>query len=89
MKIQGSLPIAAVEKSGAQARDASVRREVEEERVVLSETARFIQSLRENMVDEAETREALVSVVRSEIEAGSFGSDEDYERAVDSLLPEL
>ncbi|MEC7946593.1 MAG: flagellar biosynthesis anti-sigma factor FlgM [Myxococcota bacterium] len=89
MKIQGALPVHKVDPAQGGVREAGTKRSPEEEQVVLSDTARFIQSLRETVVNHPEDREELIALTRAEIDAGSFGSDADYDRAVDSLLTEV
>jgi hypothetical protein len=89
MKIQGTLPVHKLDKVQGGAREIGNKREQESERVVLSDTAQFIQSLRETVVDQPELRDELVSITRAELDSGSFGSDVDYDRAVDALLSEL
>jgi anti-sigma28 factor (negative regulator of flagellin synthesis) len=89
MKIQGTLPVHKMDKVQGGAREVANKREQEAEQVVLSDTAQFIQSLRETVVDQPETRDELVAITRAEIDAGSFGIDADYDRAVDAILSEL
>lgn len=89
MKIQGTLPVHKMDKVQGGAREVANKREQEAEQVVLSDTAQFIQSLRETVVDQPETRDELVAITRAEIDAGSFGTDADYDRAVDAILSEL
>lgn len=89
MKVQGTVLVQAVGKGPAPVSGASGKREAEAERVVLSDTARFIQSLRETVVDQPEARDELVAMTRAELESGAFGSEEDLDRAVDALLVEL
>lgn len=89
MKIHGTLPVHKVDKPQGGARELESKRSQDSEQVVLSETAQFIQSLRETVVTEPEAREDLVAITRSELDAGFSGQDADYERAVDALLSEL
>ena len=89
MKIHGTLPVQKMDTAHGGAREAGNKRGPEAEQVVLSDTARFIQSLRETVVDHPEDREELVALTRAELDAGSFGSDLDYDRAVDALLSEV
>ncbi len=89
MKIHGTLPVHKVDKVQGGARELEGKRSQESEQVVLSETAQFIQSLRETVVTEPEAREELVAITRSELDAGFSGQDVDYDRAVDALLSEL
>ena len=89
MKIQGTLPVHQVDKAHSGARETESSRGSESEQVVLSETAQFIQSLRETVVNQPEARDELIALTRAEIGAGSVGSDVDYDRAVDALLSEL
>jgi hypothetical protein len=89
MKIHGTLPVHKVDKVQGGARELANKRTQDAEQVVLSDTAQFIQSLRETVVDQPEAREELVAITRAELQAGSFGLDADYDRAVDSLLSEL
>ena len=89
MKINGTLPVQKMDNAPGSAREMGSKRGPEAEQVVLSDTARFIQSLRETVVDHPEDREELVALTRAELEAGSFGVDADYDRAVDALLSEV
>lgn len=89
MKIHGSLPVHKVDKAQSGARELESKRSQGSEQVVLSETAQFIQSLRETVVTEPEAREELVAITRSELDTGFAGQDADYDRAVDALLSEL
>lgn len=89
MKIHGTLPVHKVDTVQGSAREVGNKRGEEAERVVLSDTAQFIQSLRETIVEQPEFREEIVALTRAEIDAGSFGTDADYESAVDAILSEL
>ena len=89
MKIQGTVLVQALGKSSAPASEAASRREADAERVVLSETAQFIQSLRETVVDQPELRDELVAISRADLDSGVLGSEQDFDRAVDALLAEL
>jgi hypothetical protein len=89
MKIQSSLPVPALDKVQGGAREASARKEADAERVVLSDTAQFIQSLRETVVDMPEARAEMIEAARSDLEAGILGNEADFDRAVDALLTEL
>jgi hypothetical protein len=89
MKIYSTLPSHTVGKVQGGARDAQGPKGADAERVVLSDTAMFIQSLRETVVDIPEVREELVEITRADLDAGLVGSEEDYDRAVDALVPEL
>ena len=89
MKVQSTVLVQAVGKGSASGNVAAGKREAEAERVVLSDTAQFIQSLRETVVDQPESREDLIAITRAELESGALGSEEDLDRAVDALLVEL
>jgi hypothetical protein len=89
MKIHSSLPVPALDKVQGGAREVSARKDADAERVVLSDTAQFIQSLRETIIDAPEARLQLVERARSDLEAGILGNEADFDRAVDSLLTEL
>lgn len=89
MKIHSTLPSQMVGKAQGGARDAQGPKGADAERVVLSDTAMFIQSLRETVVDIPEVREELVEITRADLDSGAIGSEADYDRAVDALFPEL
>ena len=89
MKIQGTVLVQALNKGTTPAADASGKRGEDVERVFLSDTAQFIQSLRETMIDQPEARDELVALARADLESGALGSDADYDRAVDALLSEV
>lgn len=89
MKIQSSLPVTAPDKVQGGAREPSGRKETDAERVVLSDTAKFIQSLRETVASMPEARAEMVEAARSDLEAGILGNEADFDRAVDALLTEL
>jgi hypothetical protein len=89
MKIHGTLPVHNVDKTQGGAREPENARGEESEQVVLSDTAQFIQSLRETIINEPEARDGLIALTRADVNAGAVGSDADYDRAVDALLSEL
>lgn len=78
-----------MDKVQSGAREVSSKRGQEAEQVFLSDTAQFIQSLRETLVADPAPRADLVASARAEISAGTFGADVDFDRAVDALLSEL
>jgi hypothetical protein len=63
---------------------------VETTHVELSESASFVQGLREAAegVDPQEVRMDVVEASREDVRKGLLGSDEDYEQAISALLIE-
>lgn len=60
-----------------------------EDRVTLSDEARFLQELRELGGGLGTTRPEVVEAARADLEAGRIGTEEDYERAIEALFMEL
>ena len=57
--------------------------------VNLSNSANFIQSLKDASQEFTSIRQELVDEARADIESGSLGSEQDYEQAITALLMEL
>ena len=57
--------------------------------VSLSNSANFVQSMREASEQIPEIRSDIVEQAKADIESGNLGNEKDYEQAVTALLMEL
>ena len=64
-------------------------RAVGEDRVVLSEDARFVSDLQDAFGDLEGVRLDVVEQARADLRSGQLGSEDDYQRTIDALMMEL
>lgn len=60
-----------------------------EDRVSISDEARFLAELRDAATEMKPIRQDVVEQARADIEAGRLGTEEDMSRAIEALLMEL
>ena len=75
-----------VQPAGKVARAAPVSGE---DRVTISDEARFLAELRDAAGGMDNIRPEVVEAARADMEAGRIGTEEDYKRAIEALLMEL
>jgi hypothetical protein len=87
MKVHSQLPVVKVDRAAAPVRVArAASGSVEGERVVLSDTALFIRSLRETLVRLESQRDDVIETARADVLAGRVGSGDELDAAADALL---
>ena len=62
---------------------------VADDQISLSSDARFLNELRQATEEIPEVRMDVVEQTRAELAAGTIGTEQDLERAIDALLMEL
>jgi len=90
MKIQLTLPVHQVD--GIRAVGAGAQppaKKTPSDQVRLSDTARFIQGLRDSADSTPDVREDAVATARADLAAGRLGGEQDVEAALDGLLAGL
>ena len=87
MKVHSQLPVVKVDRAAAPQRAARASSApAEGERVVLSDTALFIRSLRESLVSQEVHRDDIVEAARADVIAGRLGTADELDAAADALL---